>query len=827
MDRSIRDFRLAFRSLRRQPGFAAVVIGTLALGIGVNLAVFQAIYGLVLRPLPFIDAEGLVALGMRHQTLDVEAYDFSLPDVRDFQEQCSVCTHVAGFDSRNVVISGISGGVEGAAEQGTAGLQSSSGVPESAWRVRGQAVSPELFPLLGVEPGLGRALVAADAVHERAQVVVISHGLWQRLGGEESLVGRSLELDGRSIEVVGIMPPGFRFPEYSDLWFPLEPNPETLRSERWLDNVIVRLEEGVDLGRAQAEADTLAARWAAEYPESNRGWSFTVMPFRERLVNREERSVLALLAGAVLFVLLIACVNITNLLLARESGRQQSAAIRLALGSDRLSLVRQRMTENLLLALAGGALGLLLSAWALDLLTQVAPGGWPAWMRFDLDHRSVLFTLALTLLAAFAFGLLPALRAAHPDLGRAMGAARRSAIGGEGQGLQSALVVTQIALALTLLVGAALVGRSVEALFNIDAGFDTENVLTLRTQLAGDRFDDADLRRELYDRLVQRLGTLPGVESVAASSAVPLVEDGTAIPFSYPDERLREGERQIGTYILQTPALFDVLDLPLLSGRRFTAAEARDPESRAVIVNDELARHAWGDADPIGQRLRLGYEEDAPWSTVIGVVPKIYYEEPGEETDQSRFQVHVPYARIPWRSMAVLIRTRTDPAALADTVRSELSALEPSMAIDSVRTLESLRSEVIWGERLQGDLFRTFALLALALSALGIYGVMAYVVSRRTREIGVRMALGADREAIRSLFLRRGLLLVAVGTALGLAGSWGVSRLLSSVLYGVRGLELSAFGIALLVLATAAGIGVALPAERASRIEPAAALEQD
>jgi putative ABC transport system permease protein len=308
---------------------------------------------------------------------------------------------------------------------------------------------------------------------------------------------------------------------------------------------------------------------------------------------------------------------------------------------------------------------------------------------------------------------------------------------------------------------------------------------------------------------------------------VPLLEDGTAIPFSYPDERLREGERQIGTYILQTPALFDVLDLPLIAGRRFTAAEARDPESRVVIVNDELAHHVWGDGDPIGQRLRLGYEEDAPWSTVIGVVPKIYYEEPGEETDQSRFQVHVPYARIPWRTMAVLIRTRTDPATLADTVRAELSLLETSMAVDSVRTLESIRSEAIWGERLQGELFRTFALLALALSALGIYGVMAYVVSRRTREIGVRMALGADREAIRSLFLRRGLLLVASGTVLGLAGSLVVARLLSSVLYGVRGLDPIAFGIALLVLTTAASIGVALPAERATRVEPVVALEQN
>ena len=819
MDRLIRDTRLALRSLRRRPGFAAVVIGTLALGIGVNLSVFQVIYGLVLRPLPFIDTEGLVALGMRHQTLDVEAYDFSLPDVRDFREQCTVCSYVAGFDGRNVVFSGISG-------QGD-GPTGSSSVVESAFRIRGQAVSPELFPLLGVQPMVGRALVADDALAEQAQVVVIGHGLWQRLGADEELVGRSLILDGRAIEVVGIMPPGFRFPEFSDLWYALEPNPEARRSERWLDNVIVRLQPGVDLEQAQAEAQTLAARLATSYPQSNKGWSFDVIPFRERLVSGYERLVLSLLAGAVFFVLLIACVNITNLLLAREGTRQRSAAIRIALGSDRLSLVRQHLTESLILALAGGGLGLLLSSWALELMPQVSPEGWPAWLRFDLDHQSLLFTLILTLLAGLAFGLIPALRAAHPDLGHGITSGRRGAIGGEGQRLQSTLVVAQIALALTLLVGAALVSRSVDALFRIDAGFDTANVLTLRTQLSGERFEDADVRRRHYQGMVERIAALPGVEAVAATSAIPLVEDGTAIPFSYPGENLRDGERQIGTYILQTPGLFDVLDLPLLAGRRFTAEESRDPESRVVIVNDELAHHVWGDQDPIGRRLRLGYEQDAPWSTVIGVVPKVYYEEPGEETDQSRFQMHLPYARVPWRTMALVIRTHTDPAALSNTVREELAAFDAAMAVDSVRTLHSIRSEVIWGERLQGDLFGTFAFLALVLSALGIYGVMAYVVSLRTREIGVRMALGADRQAIRALFLRRGLMLISFGTLLGLAGSLAVARLLSSVLYGVGSMEPTAFIFALLILALAAGTGVALPADRATRVEPTVALQEE
>lgn len=811
----MQDLRLAFRSVRRQPGFTAVVVLTLALGIGVNVSVFQTAYGFVLRPLPFIDtgseASGLlVALGMAHDTASVEAFDFSMPDVADFAEQCTVCRSVAVFDRQTVVLG--SGG---------------EGFGDGARRVAAQAVSPELFEVLDVEPLRGRTLAPGEDEPGAPRVAVLSHRLWQELGGADAFPGGELMIDGRPSEVVGVMPEGFHFPERSDLWFPLERRPEALRSQRWMDNVIARLEPGVGLERARAEAAAISRRLAEAHPESNLGWSFSVLPFRERLVGGDERRILALLAGAVGCVLLIACVNVTHLLLARESERRHASAIRMALGSDRLSLIRQRMTENLVLALAGGALGVLLSVWAIDYLAQADPEGTPAWLRLDLGVETLVFTVALTVVAALAFGLLPALRASGPDLGRTVGAGPRGTDGAEQQRLQQTLVVGQIALALTLLVAASLMAKSVGYLSRIDAGFDTANVLTLRTQIVGERYEDRALRLDLYNRLVERLEALPGVEAAAATSALPLVEDGTAIPFSYPGQVLRDGERQIASYVLQTPRLFDVLELPLLAGRRFTAAEAADPESRVVIVNEDLAELVWGRRDPIGERIRLGYDDDAPWSTVVGVVPKVYYEEPGEETDQSRFQIHLPYARVPWRVMGVILRIDVDPSSLVPTVRRELAAVDPAMAVDSVRTMETVRRQVIWGERLVGELFGSFAVLALVLSALGIYGVMAYSVARRRREIGVRMALGADRGGVARLFLGHGVVMVGAGVFLGLAGASAAGRLLAGILFEVEAGDPAAFGAALAVLLGAAAAGVALPARSAARVEPAIALRHE
>ena len=804
MDQLLNDFRFAFRSLRKQPGFTAVVVLTLALGLGVNISMFQTLYGLLARPLPLIEGDGLMALGMRHDTLSVEAFDFSQPDVRDLAEQCQTCEAVAAFDRRMVVLA--------------------SG--DHARRVRGQAVSPGLFDLLGVSPALGRSFRADEEQPGSTPVVVLSDGLWRRLGADASLVGQDLRLDGRPAEVIGVMPPGFRFPEVSDLWFPLEQRTDAERSDRWIDNVVVRLRPGSDLERSQAEIDAIATRLARDFPLSNQGWSFTVMPFRERLVDRDTRRVLALLAGAVAFVLLIACVNVTNLLLAREQGRRSTAAIRLALGSDRWSLIRQRMTENFVLALLGAGLGLLVSPWIVDFLAHADPAGVPSWMQLELGGEGLVFTLALTLASACVFGLVPALRASRPELGQALGAARPGSGGGR-QRLQRGLVVAQIALALTHLVGAGMVVKSVRSLLVLDAGFETEDLLTLRVQLADPRYDDAVQRVRHFERIETELTALPEVVSAAATSAIPLLEDGTAVPFEHPGQVLRDGERQIATYILQTPGLFDVLDVPLLSGRRFSDAEIRDPERRVAIVNDTLARYLWGDQDPVGERIRLGYGDDADWSTVVGVVPKIYYEEPGEETDQSRFQIHLPYAQRPWRTMAILVRTQASPEAAIAAVGRKLEALDPTMAVDQVFPLESMRRQALWGERLQSDLFAGFALLALALAALGVYGVMAHGVAQQRAEIGVRMALGADRRSIGALFLGRGALLIVLGSGLGLLGGLAVSRVLASLLYGVGPTDPWVFGGGLLLLAVAAGLGVWFPARRASRVEPVVALRHD
>ena len=813
MEHLTRDLRLALRSLRRHPGFTAVVMFTLALGIGVNVSMLQTVYGLVLRPLPFVDtgseSEGLlVALAMRHDTLSVEAYDFSPPDARDFAEQCRTCSSVAIYDRRTAVLAAGGGGT----------------LEEGAHRISAQAVSPELFAMLGVQAFRGRTLRPGEDEPGSPRVAVLSHRLWRQLGADDDLVGSDLVLDGRATEVVGVMPEGFHFPARSDLWFALERRSEDARSQRWMDNVIARLAPGTSLAAARAEAATISQRLADAYPASNRGWSFTVMPYRERLVEGSERRMLALLIGAVLFVLLIACVNVTNLLLARESDRRSAAAIRIALGSDRWSLIRQRMIENTVLAVGGGGLGVLLSAWALDHLERADPRGWEAWLSFEPGTETLLFTLGLTLLSTLVFGVLPSLRASSPALGRALGEGRQGMVG-EPYRVQRTLVIAQIALALTLLVGASLMVRSVSSLLRLDAGFDTARMLTLRVQLAGD--EEPEERRAIFTRLLEKLEALPGVEAAAATSAIPLVEDGTAVPVSHPGQVLRDGEGQIATYILQTPGLFELLDVPLLAGRYFTAAEIADPESRVAIVNDQLAAHLWGERDPIGDRVRLGYGEDAPWTTVIGVVPKIYYEEPGEETDQSRLQIHLPYARVPRPVMGVLLRTRVDPETLVATLPRQVAAVDPTLAVDSVHTMATLRGQVLWAERLIVELFGSFAFLALVLSALGIYGVMAYAVAQSRREIGVRMALGADRGDVRGLFLVRGLLMVVPGVALGLLGSAAAGRLLGNALYGVEAGDPLAFAAALLFLIAAAAAGIALPVRRAMRVEPSIALRQE
>ncbi len=816
MDHLTRDLRLALRSLRRQPGFTAVVVLTLALGIGVNVSMFQTVYGFVLHPLPFIDtgseAQGLlVALGMRHDTMSVEAYDFSPPDAKDFRQQCRVCLSVAVHDGRTVVLAAGGGGT----------------LEEGARRISAEAVSPELFAVLGARALYGRTLLPGEDEPGSPRVAVLSHRLWRQLGATDDMVSSDLLLDGRATEVVGVMPEGFHFPDRSDLWFPLEQRPEDARSQRWMDNVVARLAPGTSLAAARAEAAAISERLADAHPASNRGWSFTVVPYRERLVEGAERRILALLLGAVLFVLLIACVNVTNLLLAREGERRSSAAIRIALGSDRFSLIRQRMTENVILALAGGALGVLLSVWTLDYMEQADPQGWDAWLSFELGTETVVFTLGLTLLSALAFGLLPSLRAANPGLGRALGAGQRGAVGGEPYRVQRGLVIAQIGLALTLLVGASLMVRSISSLLRLDAGFDTSDMLTMRVQVSGERYEDPAERRQIFTRLLERLEAMPGVEAAAATSAIPLVEDGTAVPVSHPGQVLRDGERQIATYILQTPGLFELLGVQLLAGRHFTAAEAADPESRVAILNDELAAHLWGERDPIGDRIRLGYAEDAPWTTVIGVAPKIYYEEPGEETDQSRLQIHLPYARAPRQVMGVLVRTRVDPETLTAGVRRQIATLDPTLAVDSVYSMATLRGQVLWADRLIVEAFGSFSLLALVLSALGIYGVMAYAVGRSRREIGVRMALGADRASVRGLFLARGLWMVVPGVALGLLGAAAAGRLLGSTFYGVEAGDPLALAAALSFLVAAAAVGIAVPVRRATQVEPSIALRQE
>lgn len=788
-----------------------MVVITLALGIGVNLTMLQTTYSFLARPLPFVDtgseASGLlIALAMHHATQDVEAYDFSQADVLDLAARCTTCATVAAYDGHTAVLE-----------------QPGSRLAGGALRVHGQAVWPSLFQLLDTRAALGRVILPGEETDGAAAVVVLGHALWQRLGADPELVGRDVVLDGRTTTVVGVMPAGFRFPQRAEFWIPLTHRSGTARAERWIDNVAIRLRPGIRLAQAQTELDTFGHQLATAYPASNQSWSFRLRSYRDYLVGAELEHMLRLLLGAVAFVLLIACANVTNLLLARETHRRRINTLHRALGASRGHLVRQHLTESFVLAALGGALGLLFSVWAMDYLAHADPEGPPGWLVLEPGPETFAFAFGLTVVACLVFGLVPALRAAHPESGATTMVPGRVARGA--QRAQRALVVGQIALALILLTGAGVAIKSAQAMMRIDAGFSTERLLTMRLDLA--RADDRATRVQTYDRVLERLAALPGIETVAATSAIPLLDDGTAIPLTFPGQVMRDGESTIARYILQTHDFLDVLQLPLIDGRGFTDAEMTHPDSRVVIVSEALARRLFAPGTAVGQRIQLGYDSDTSWSTIIGVVPTLYYEEPGEANEQTQLQAHLPMAWSPRRSMAIVARTSVPPDTLADTVRDTVLAIDSSIATTAVQSMHAVRRQGAWGTRLLSEMLGSFAFLALVIASLGIYGVMAFVVARRIPEIGIRMALGANRRAIRTLFLSRGLILIALGLALGTLGALALVGVLGSALYGVEPLEPRVLAAAATILGAVAALGVAWPSEQATRVRPIRALRQE
>jgi predicted permease len=807
------DFRRAARAFRRAPGFFLLVVLPLALGIGATTAIFSAVHGVLLRPLPYRAPGQLVTVNHFYPSLKGLEAGVSAPGFRDYRDRTRSFARVAvgAFWQPNLT---------------------GQGEPE---RLTGAFGSGDYFAALGVQPALGRAFGPDEDAPGRAQVVVLSDGFWRRrLGADPRAVGRTLVLNGRTYQVVGVMPPGFADPfvPAAEVWRPLALSAEQLaegRTNEWL-SLVARLRPGVEVGAARAELRTLAEQLKRAYPDSYPAdWSLTVASLQDKNTGRIRPALLVLL-GAVGFVLLIAAANVANLLLARGAGRAREVAVRTALGARRAQLARQMLAESVVLAAAAGALGAGLAAAAVRALAAFAPATLPAG-AIRVDAPVLGFALAVSLGTGLLFGLAPAAQAARGALSGALREGGRGAAGDRGaQLVRRGLVVAEVALALVLLTGAGLLTRSFARLQGVDPGFEPRGVLTFTVALPQAKYPSDTQRVALFDALLPRVAAVRGVRAAGAVSELPFGPGGSTGSFAVEGYQAPPGQPgPWGDLRVATPGYFEALRIPLRRGRLFTAQDA--PGARRVaVVDEELAARYWPGQNPIGRRVSLGAPDGQPpaWIEVVGVVGHAKQE--GLDAD-ARVQLYLPFAQSPTGQLAVAVRAAGgaagDPERLLPLLRAAVREVDRDLPLADVRTLESRVDASVGPRRLSALLLGGFATLALVMASLGLYGVMAYAVAQRTRELGVRLALGAARGNVLGLVLRQGLTLALAGGAVGLAGALALSRLLQSQLYGVRAADPATLAGVVLLLGAVAFVAALVPARRATRVDPAVALRGD
>ena len=806
MDTLLLDLRYALRSLGRSRGFAAAAVVCLALGIGVNTAVFSIVNTLLIRPPPFADGDQVVRLYSQAPRQGWEQDAFSTGELAEIRERSRTLAGVAGAGQQGFNLAG-------------------GGEPV---RLQGSPVTHDLFPLLGVRPALGRGFLPEEDRPGAEPVVILGHEVWRsQFGGRADVVGSKAVVNGIPTTVVGVMPRGFRFPVKADLWVPARPDPADALDARWSWMVAVaRLRPGATAEQAGADLARIARELGAEHPATHAGWRFGARTYGSAYVRGERGTMLGLMLGAVGFVLLIACANVANMLLARGAARRREIAVRAALGAARRRIVRQLLTESVLIALAGGAAGVLVGTWWLHWLVSTLGVEVPYWMTFELDGRVLAYTAALSVATGLLFGVLPALRTSRPDLTNSLADGAAGATAGLRRNrLRGTLVACEIALALVLLAGSALSIRSFLAAARTDPGVDAGRILTARTSVTGERYDAVAARAAFFRGLAGRVRAIPGVRGAALTTALPAGDVGAGTTVAA--EGAADADGVGARWIAVTPGYWEAMGRPLLAGRNFTEREAADSAAEVAIVSAELAQRLWPGRDPLGRRIRVEVEGATPWLTVVGVAPTLAYAQPGDDGERERRQVHLPYARAGWRLMTLAVRSAGDPAALAAPVRREVRALDPSLPLFTVHTLSDYRASTLWLERAAGQAFASLALLALLLAALGVYGVMAYAVGQRTREIGIRMALGARAPDVVGMVVREGAMLAAAGIGVGLLGALGVSRLMRSTLYGVGPGDPVAFLAVPLLLAAVAVAASWIPARRAARVDPMTALRTD
>jgi putative ABC transport system permease protein len=802
METLIQDVRYGVRMMRKRPGFTAVVVLTLALGIGANTAIFSVVNAVLLRPLPYRNAERLVWVGgnIRGGT---NGASVSPPDYLDYRAQNTVFEEFAASTSVPNAVN-----LTGAGE------------PE---RLTGSRVTANYFRAFGVEPALGRAFGAEEERAGPAPVAVLSDGLWKRrFGGDPSVVGKTLTLDGKAVTVVGIAPPEFQYPAGAELWLPLDSDDPDMkiRPAHFL-RPIGLLKPGVTIEQARAETDLIARRLEELYPESNKGWSLTLIPLQEQVVG-DVRTSLWVLLGAVGFVLLIACANVSNLMLARAAARRRELALRTALGASRWRVARQQLTESVLLALAGGALGLLLAWWGVDVLAALGAGDIPRTRDIGVDGRVLAFTAALSVLTGLAFGLLPALRASRPDLNEVLKDAGRGTSGpGRGR-VRAALVVSEIALALTLLAGAGLLVKSFVGLRRVNPGFDPANVLTLRIDLARARYAKPEQAAAFFGELQRRVAALPGVEAAGMVTELPLSGQPNDMYFYVAGRPPQTADQKVtADFRRVNQDYFRAMRIPLLRGRGFTEQEVAGAAG-VVVVNETLARNFFPDEDPLGKHLVIDFGKAEEFE-IVGVAGDVRHRSLEGEVYQ---MMYLPTLRV-GRTNLVVRTTSPDPLALASAVRGEVAAVDRDQPVSAVRTMEEVVSGSVAQQRFRTLLLAAFAGVALLLAGVGIYGVIAYSVTHRTHEIGIRMALGAGAADILKMVVGQGMALALAGVAVGLLAALALTRVLSSLLFGVTATDAATFAAVSLLIAAVALLACLVPARRATKVDPMVALRYE
>jgi putative ABC transport system permease protein len=806
MDSILRDLKFSIRSLLQRPTLTIIAILTLAVGIGANTAIFSCINALLLKPLPFPDPERIVAVWEKLPSRGVERNEVAVANYLDWRAQSKTFEHLGIYRWWSTNLTG-------------------ADVPE---RVQGFQVTPNFLDIVGVRPIMGRGFSPEEDQPGKEGVAILTYSLWQRrFGSDPNIINKTIVTNGFTRTIIGVMPPDFNYPKGAEIYAPLAITPELARERNFHANLgIGRLKPGVSLEGAQAEFDTIASQLEKQYPESNTGRGVVIYPILQDTV-RMYSTALWVMMGAVGFVLLIGCANVANLMLARASGRQREIALRAALGASRWRIIRQLLTESVLLALAGGALGVLIAYWGVDLIRTSSPGEAarfaPGWSNLGINFPVLAFTLLLSLVSGVLFGLAPALQLSRPDLNSALKEGARQSTSTSHR-LRGLLVVSEVALSLMLLVSAGLLVRSFLQLVKTDAGFNSDNLLTMNLVLPRAKYREEAQRAAFWSDLVQRVSDLPGVSSAAVVNHLPL--GGSNSSNSFVVEGIPEpppGQEFDGRYRVCSPGYFQTMGIKLTKGRFFTEQD-KAGSTPVIIVNETLARRYWPDADPLGKRMRYaGPLQENPWMQVVGVVQDVKHEMNLPITSD----YYVPQAQDAWLSMVLVAKTNVEPASMAAPIRQQVWAIDKDQPVFDVKTMDEVRAISLALHSFSSVMLGIFAGVALLLAAIGIYGVMFYAVLQRTQEIGIRMALGARGLDVLRLMIKNGMTLALLGVAAGLAGAYGMTRLLASLLFGVSPTDFLTFGSVTLGLLLVALLACYIPARRATKVDPLVALRYE